>query len=256
MKHDKIGFTTVTFRKKTPEEICRLAVQNGINILEWGTDVHVPNPKAAREVRALCDRYELTTVSLGAYHRIGGENPTPFSETIESAKILGAGRIRVWLGTKSSVLFTEKERAALLEETKALAREAGAQNIEIAFEFHRKTMNDTGESSLAFLNALGELSVSTYWQPFFHETPEKDFLFADDRDNLLKVLPHISAVHVFSWDEAAHRFPFAYHKDAWREFLAVLEESPCEELIMEFVKDDSETQFAEDLAMLKTLLSH
>ncbi len=255
MKRFRIGFTTVTFRKKTPEEICRLAKKNEIDCLEWGTDVHVPNAEAARQVRCLCDEYGLDTVSLGAYHRIGAQNETPFSETLESAKILGAKRIRVWLGKKSSADFTEAERTALIDETKALLREAEAYGMEIAFEFHRKTFNDTGASSRKFLEDINEKHLSTYWQPFFRETPDKDFPFQDDKENLLAVLPYISAAHVFSWDEEANRFPFARHLGAWKVFIDLLRESPCEDLIMEFVPRDSAVQFEADLAVLKNLVN-
>ncbi len=255
MNRFDIGFTTVTFRKKSPEDICKLAKKHDIRILEWGTDVHVPNIAAAKEVRALCDAYDIKTVSLGAYHRIGGNNTTPFTETLECAKLLGAGRIRVWLGTKSSHLFTAEEREALLTETKELLRMAEPYGIEIAFEFHRKTLNDTGESSLAFLKEMNAPKLSTYWQPFFHETPEADFPFAVDKENLLTVLPYISAAHVFSWDEASHRFPFAYRKAAWQVFIELLKDSPCKELIMEFVLDDSEEQFAEDLSVFRGMIS-
>jgi sugar phosphate isomerase/epimerase len=133
-------------------------------------------------------------------------------------------------------------------------REAEAYGIEIAFEFHRKTMNDTGVSSRRFLDEISENNLSTYWQPFFHETPEKDFLFDTDRENLLAVLPYVSTAHVFSWDEAANRFPLARHKEAWRTFIRILKDTPCEALIMEFVPNDSPVQFMADLAVLRNIL--
>ncbi|MBQ9748041.1 MAG: sugar phosphate isomerase/epimerase [Clostridia bacterium] len=254
MKRFRIGFTTVTFRRKTAEQICEIAKRHEVDILEWGTDVHVPTPEEARRVRALCDEYGLTTASVGAYHRIGVENETPFSETIEIAKILGASRIRVWLGKKSSADFTPEERTALIAETRALVDMAKAEGIEIALEFHRRTYNDGGAVSRAFLDEINDPALSTYWQPFFRETPERDFLFDDDRSNLLAVLPHVSAAHVFTWDEQANRFPFARRRDEWRVFLDILRDSPCQDLIMEFVPNDSHVQLGADIAVLRDLL--
>ncbi len=254
MKDFRIGFTTVTFRKKTPEEICKIAVKNRIQYLEWGTDVHVPTVKDAEKIRLLCDAYKLQTISLGAYHRIGIPSDTPFSETLESARILGASRIRVWLGKKSSADVSEAERNAYLEETRELLRMAEPYGIEISFEFHRKTLNDTGKSSFAFLQEAKHPLLSTYWQPFFHETPENEFPFDVDRENLLTVSPYISAAHVFSWDEASHRFPLAYHETAWHTFISLLKDTPCRDLIMEFVLDDNEMQFEEDLSVLRGIL--
>lgn len=37
-----IGFTTVTFRKKSRREICQIASENDIKYIEWGSDVHLP----------------------------------------------------------------------------------------------------------------------------------------------------------------------------------------------------------------------
>ncbi len=250
----RLGFTTVTFRKKTPEEILLLAKENGIRFIEWGTDVHVPTIKAAEEVRRLAEAADIRAMSLGAYYRVGVTEPSSFSQTLEIARILGAPRIRLWLGNKSSHLYTSEERARMIEEVRTLLAMARPYHIELAFEFHRKTLNDTGESALAFLKDVGDASLSTYWQPFFHETPEADFPFEIDRQNLLTVLPHVSATHVFSWDEAANRFPFAHHRAPWKAFLSVLKDSPCHDLIMEFVVDDSEEQFKEDLAVLRKIL--
>ncbi len=255
MKQFRIGFTTVTLRNKTAEQVCKIAKRHEVDILEWGTDVHVPTPEEARKVRALCDEHGLKTASIGSYYRIGAENEVPFSQTIEIAKILGASRIRVWLGKKASADFTPEERESLIAETRALVREAESEGLTVAFEFHRKTYNDNGAVSRALLEELNEKSLSTYWQPFFRETPDKDFPFDVDRENLLTVLPYVSAAHVFSWDENATRFPFARHRDAWKVFLDILKESPCEDLIMEFVVNDSHAQLGADLAILRYLLS-
>ena len=38
----KTGLTSVTFRRKTQEEIVALAAQAQLDGIEWGGDVHVP----------------------------------------------------------------------------------------------------------------------------------------------------------------------------------------------------------------------
>lgn len=71
-----IGFTTVTFRKKSRREVCEIAEKNGIKYLEWGGDVHLPpdNETALQEVIFLQKEFGLTAVSYGSYYRLGAEN--------------------------------------------------------------------------------------------------------------------------------------------------------------------------------------
>ena len=46
------GMTSVTFRKKTVEQIIAIAVKANLKGIEWGSDVHVPvgNIDRARQV--------------------------------------------------------------------------------------------------------------------------------------------------------------------------------------------------------------
>ena len=243
MERMNVGFTTVTFRKKSAEEIIAAALKNGIYNIEWGGDVHVPDVKTAKRVAAACRENGIRCLSLGSYYRFGAPDMPDFAETAERTAALGADRVRVWLGTKPSADYSGDEIKRLLSDVARAAETAAGFGVSVAFEFHRKTLNDNGRTSIAFLNNCPD-GVSTYWQPFFE---------GNDAENLALVKPRVSAAHVFSWNAACERFPLEKEYSFWKESVGALRGSPCRDLIMEFVKDDGDEQFAQDVACLKTL---
>lgn len=242
MNELRLGLTSVTFRNKTVDEILGIMEKSGLRYIEWGTDVHAKSEDDARAIRALCDERGVQTISLGSYYRVGDGDLPAFEADCRIADILGANRIRVWLGRKSSCLFTDEEKRAMLSEVRSLADIAGRYGITLAFEFHRKTLNDCGESCVEFLKALGDERVKTYWQPFFE---------GNDTANLDACLGFVDAVHVFSWDAAAHRFPLDAKADEWREFVKTSREV-CGDYILEFVVNDDEEMFMRDAKTLKS----
>ena len=62
----KIGLCSVTFRDKSVDEIVDLALENGLNFIEWGGDIHLKpgDFDEARRIKALCDKNEILYLSL------------------------------------------------------------------------------------------------------------------------------------------------------------------------------------------------
>lgn len=243
MEKMNVGFTTVTFRQKSAEEIIRIALENGIYNIEWGGDVHVPDVNTAKRIAALCGENGITPLSLGSYYRFGAPGMPDFRETAERTAALGAKRVRTWLGVKPSAEYTESEIGSLKSEVIKAAEIASEYGITVAFEFHRKTLNDNGRSSIDFLSGC-PVEVATYWQPFFEGA---------DEENLAAVKDRVSAAHVFSWNAACERFPLESELAFWKKSVKALRSSPCRDLILEFVKDDSDGQFRSDVECLKSL---
>jgi sugar phosphate isomerase/epimerase len=145
-----------------------------------------------------------------------------------------------------SAVMPAQVRAAIMEEARTLADIAAQYSLTLAFEFHGKTLNDTGESSLHFLLDCAKENIKTYWQPLS---------FSDNEKNLSMVLPHLCAVHVFTWDDDYNRYPLADGETQWKRYLSILKEAKIPtKLIMEFVKYDNEEQFLEDAAFLRSLI--
>ena len=67
MNYFKLGLCSVTFRKKSAEEVVALAQKAGIEFIEWGSDVHVKNLADAKKVKALCEDASIKISSYGSY---------------------------------------------------------------------------------------------------------------------------------------------------------------------------------------------
>ena len=65
------GLVSITFRDLSPEEVVQVAVENGLEGIEWGGDVHVPhgNLAVAKKVARQTAEGGLKVASYGSYYR-------------------------------------------------------------------------------------------------------------------------------------------------------------------------------------------
>ena len=246
MNH-KLGMTSVTFREKTIEEVAALAAKARLSEIEWGGDRHVlpGDTDAVRRANEAMAKYGLVCPSYGSYYRFGDNDAAAFETICATAKDLGASTVRTWLGRRGSAVMPIEMRESILAEVRMLSDIAAKYGQTLAFEFHGKTLNDTGASSIAFLSECGKENVKTYWQPLS---------FSENEKNLSMVLPYLVSVHVFTWDDEYQRYPLEDGAEKWRGYLDILKKAGIStHLIMEFVKDDSEERFLADAAFLHTL---
>ena len=77
-KH-RIGMASVSFRNLTPREILEVSRAAGLDVIEWGSDVHAPatDIPTLENIAALQKEYGITCSSYGSYFKIG---VTPTSE--------------------------------------------------------------------------------------------------------------------------------------------------------------------------------
>jgi sugar phosphate isomerase/epimerase len=189
------------------------------------------------------EKNELLCPSYGSYYRMIEKDEDAFRAICKTSQALGAGIVRTWLGRTGSERITHEQYATLLEETKKLSAIADEYGQTLAFEFHGKTLNDNGESSVAFLADCAKENVKTYWQPLS---------YSDNEKNLSLVLPYLCAVHVFTWDDDHKRYPLADGTQQWKKYLQILKDADIStKLIMEFVKNDTAEQFLTDAAVLR-----
>ena len=244
----KTGIVSVTFRKKTVDEIIALAAANGLQAIEVGSDVHAPreNLTECRRVAALAEKAGIVIASYGSYYRLGqGED---FAEYIEAARALGAGNIRIWAGAKGSANVTEDEWQTLIDDAKRCADMVHQNGMTLSFEYHGGTLTDTADTALRLMREIGHASASLYWQP----NQYRDVAF--NAEALERVLPYVSNVHIFAWaavDGRVLRYPLAEHEADWRRYLDILASDGRDRyLLMEFVKDDADAAFVEDAKTL------
>jgi 3-dehydroshikimate dehydratase len=233
------GLVSVTFRQLGVAEIVALAADAGLRAVEWGGDVHVPSPRAARETARRCADAGLAVAAYGSYYR-GGPG---FGEVLRTAVALGAPRIRIWAGRQASA--TEPDRATVLADIARAASLAAGEGIEVCLEYHANTLTDTLESTLDIVRAVP--AVRPYWQPPVGERPAAALAAVEE-------LAPVTA-HVFTWDDAGTRLPLAAGESLWCPVLGALGRLPgTRYALLEFVRDDDPAAFRADASTLLSWL--
>lgn len=227
------GLVSVTFRQLGVAEIVALVARAGLRAIEWGGDVHVPTPEAARDTAARCAGARIEIAAYGSYYRCTGDG---FAGVLATAVALGAPRIRVWAGRHGSA--REPDRAAVVADLARVAALAAGEGVRICVEYHANTLTDTLESTMDLLAAVP--AVRPYWQPPIGESTA----------NALAAVTALRPVttHVFTWDDTGRRRPLAAGEALWRPVLAALPATRY--ALLEFVRDDDPAAFAEDAATL------
>jgi sugar phosphate isomerase/epimerase len=249
------GLLSVTFRKLLPLEIVRLVRDAGLQVIEWGGDVHVPpgDPANAREVRRMTEEAGLAVASYGSYYRVSADGGPPFAAVLETAAALGAPEIRVWAGNRGTFESDDGHFETVVAESLRLADQAQNAGIVMAFEFHGGTINDTYAASRRLLAAAAHPAIRTYWQPPI-QIPENESLAG-----LRSILPHVRDVHVFHWTTGENsglvRHPLSRGAAFWSRVLQILRSTGRPHAAMlEFVRNDSPDAFIGDARTLLALL--
>ncbi len=241
-----LGLVSVSFRKSTPEEIIKAAVEAGLECIEWGSDIHAPAGEREKleAIAALQKEHGLYCSSYGTYFRLG---VTPLSELegyIAAAKILGTDVLRVWCGDKSGASMTAEERTAFTDECKRAARIAERQGVVLCTECHGGTFTERPEDTVYLMEEVGSGAFRTYWQPFQWLGYEGSLAVAR------AVSPYCEHIHVFNW-RGKDKLPLAEASDEWKEYLSAF--SRPRTLLLEFMPDgktDSLKREAEALARI------
>jgi sugar phosphate isomerase/epimerase len=242
------GLCSVTFRQLPAAEVARLAADAGLAAVEWGADVHAPpaDPDTLRMAREACDRYGLTCCSYGSYFRATQDELAAFPWIARAAVLLGAPRVRVWAGGVGSAVATPQERDATGAGLREAARIAADHGLELALEFHAKTLTDTVDSTLRLLDEVGADNLRTYWQPPLDAFDEEALA------GLARLVDRVSAVHVFSWWPGNHRLPLADRGELWAAVFELLNARRVPmEALLEFVPGDDPAVLAREAATLR-----
>lgn len=249
----KPGLVSVTFRQLSPESIVGLCAESGLQVIEWGGDVHVPpgDTAAARHVGEITRAAGLSVAAYGSYYRLGGTGGPPFQAMLAAAEALGAPAIRVWAGGKGSADASENERAAVVGDAMRCADLAAEKGICICYEFHGGTLTDTTGSAVELLAETGHPFIRTLWQPPHGKSQE------ECAASLRALVPRLHHVHAFHWwPDHAHRLPLADGRGRWAAYVAELRSAQRDaDILLEFVRGDDPQALPDDARTLRDILA-
>lgn len=245
------GLCSVTFRQLTPGRIIELVADAGLEVIEWGGDIHVPpgDPARAAEVAKATTDAGLAVASYGSYFRAGADEPlTPI---LDSAEALGADRVRIWAGAVDAAEAAPADWAATIARLSAAASEAGERGIGLALEFHSGTLASTAPTTLRLLAEVASPWLSTYWQPTVAASVDAVL------DEYRAIAAHTSAAHVFSWWPTRERLPLRARDALWTRFFteASAAERPPRDALLEFVPGDDPALLASEAESLRSYLA-
>ena len=247
------GLCSITFRKLAADEIIALVVENGLDAIEWGGDIHVPIGRldVARAVGRRSAVAGLQTPSYGSYFRVTPDSrESDFAQVVETAQALGAQTIRVWADGKSSREMEADYFHRLADTGRRLGEAAAQAGCRIGFEWHLGTATDTDDSAQRLIETIAHPAVGLYWQP------RQGTSVPDRLTGLRNTLGSLMHLHVFQWvGERDRRLPLAEGAADWQAYLACAAEASGDRCAyLEFVAGDLVEAFVGDAATLRGLL--
>ena len=242
-----IGFTSVSLRSYTIEEVVAIAEKSGAEIIEWGSDFHIKTEVDAEKAKKLCDKIGLKINSYGTYYRTGCFDKNEWEMICRIADIMNAKYIRAWLGTKGSSETSKEEYSMLIKDALNMADTAEKYGLTICHECHHHTFNDTTEASLRFLNDVKKDNIRTYYQSWYHDE-------IGDRDKFNRLFSYVQDVHI-SFSELV-KFQKGYKKDekyiekilSWLKALDF-----SNNIIIEFTEHNNDIDLINDVKKLKAM---
>ncbi len=247
MNSFKLGLCSVTFRKKSAEEVVEIARKAGVEYIEWGGDIHVKTIEDARAVKSICDNEGIKISSYGSYFNSAEYDSDKWTEICKIAKEMGASSVRIWLGKKDSEETSDSEYFTLLENTKKMCDMAAEYSLLVCSECHDNTFNNNTDAFLRIKNDLQKDNFRTYFQSRY-------FRMEYDLDRIDRTFDFIENVHVSYRDLKKEQM---FRKKDSRYIDKLLEKLISKGFdgiaMVEFVDFDSEEVFYKDV---KKLSSH
>ena len=241
-----LGLVSVSFRSLEPKQIAELCRKNGLEYIEWGSDIHAPCTDSARigEIIDLQADYGIKCSSYGTYFRIGTNEASELYSYIDAAKKLGTDILRLWCGDKNYTDMTPDERDYIIAESKKAAKIAEECGVTLCMERHNKTFTNCLEGALELMKSADSPNFQMYWQPNQFRTLEENLEYA------VKIAKYVKVIHVFNW-EGKNKYPLCDAIEIWQKYLSFFDGS--QKLLLEFMPDGKPESLGAETAALKEI---
>lgn len=246
MNYFNLGLCSVTFRKKSAEDIADIAKRAGIGYIEWGGDVHVKTLDDAKKVKIICDKSGICISSYGSYFNSADYDESKWIDVCKITKEMGADSVRIWLGKKNSQITSEDEYSLILNNTKKMCDIAAEYGLTVCPECHDNTFNNNTDSVLRFIKDLNKDNFRTYFQSRY-------FRMAYDLDRIDRTYEYIKDIHVSYRDLKREQLFRKKDKNYIDTLMKKFREKSFNGIVMiEFVDGASEKSFYRDAEKLKS----
>ncbi|MBQ8783129.1 MAG: sugar phosphate isomerase/epimerase [Clostridia bacterium] len=246
MNSFKIGLCSVTFRKKSVDEVVKIAEKADIRFIEWGGDIHVKTVEDARRVKELCDNSDIKICSYGSYFNCIEYDENKWLEICKIAKEMCADSIRVWLGKKDSEITTRDEYNILVSNSKKMCDIASQYNLTVCPECHDNTFNNNTDAFLKISKDINKANFKTYFQSRYCRMEY-------DTDRIFRTYPYIKDVHISYRDLNREQYFKKKNPDYLDTLLKKFRSMNFDGIVMiEFVRYNSENQLLIDAEKLRS----
>ncbi|NUN94421.1 MAG: sugar phosphate isomerase/epimerase, partial [Verrucomicrobiae bacterium] len=232
------GLCSVTFRKLSATDVLAWAQRAGLDAIEWGGDLHASPtlaPSALEEIGARTRDAGLQVSSYGSYFRMGDAPEAALDPILEAAQRLGTRIVRIWPVKIPSAIASEEDWRRATDLARRLAERAKAAGLELATEFHRGYLTDSGASAARLARETNHPNFRSFYQVYLEGE-------GDPSAELDRMLPHLSHVHVYHLSGNERR-PLADGARVWAPLLKKLAADPRPRaLLLEFVRGDAPEQ--------------
>lgn len=264
-----IGLCTVTFRQLAADAIVDLASSAGVEVLEWGGDIHVPegDRRAAASAAAMSADHGLGVVSYGSYLVLDAHLGSRLDAVLDTALELGAPAVRVWCppvvdapggptpgdGSDGDAAVPWSALVDAATRTVAAAQDVG---LAVYLEFHG---GGATASAATVVDLLGQVpGLWTGWQPPYWAPRSA----ADELVDLGALAGRLLHVDVYEWDVDGTRRPLAGVRSRWSARLGEAEVAAGSAraaglrpaALIEFVPGDDPAVLAAEVSVLSETL--
>lgn len=243
----KAGVVSVSFRALSVEEIIKITKDAGLEVIEWGSDVHALPAEKERliEIAKLQKEAGLCCSSYGTYFRLGENSTDELISYIEAAKILGTNVLRLWCGKKNYENLTDEEKSFIIEESKKAAEIAEREGVILCMECHRNTFTNSLAGALELMKSVNSPAFRMYWQPSLAVDKAANMEYAK------AISPYTVNLHVFYYEDGK-ACPLELGLGEWGEYLSCF--SGDKHLLLEFMPDKKTESLGREAASLRKLI--